>query len=280
MNNNIALTGIVLNRVKQGNKMAMELSGRQARIAEMVRDLGFVAVDMLADKFEVTSQTIRRDINTLSERGLARRRHGGIERLPDHSNLSFSTRKILNLQAKRAIASEVAKHVQDGASIAISIGTTPAVVTEALLQHDRLSIFTNNMNVAMVGSRNPNFQVHIAGGQLRNHDLDVLGSGMESFFSSYKVDIGLYGVGGVDDDGTLLDFSKEEVRARQLIQQNCRSSYLVLDASKFGRSAHVRGGNICDATRVFCDRKPPADIKKAMKLAGTEFIRCKLEAVA
>jgi DeoR family glycerol-3-phosphate regulon repressor len=234
----------------------MDLSDRQARIAEIVRAEQFVTVDKLAETFHVATQTIRRDINLLCDMGLARRKHGGVECLPDKSNLSFSTRRILNLAAKRAIAKSIAPYIKDGASLAFSIGTTPVIVMEALLNHHNLTVLTNNLNVAIVASRNPTFKVHIAGGALRNHDLDILGNGMTSFFAAYKADIGIYGVGGVDEDGTLLDFTEDEVLARQLIQKNSNQTFLVLDHSKFGRNAHVRGGTIDQPSKIFCDQPP------------------------
>jgi DeoR family glycerol-3-phosphate regulon repressor len=101
---------------------------------------------------------------------------------------------------------------------------------------------------------------------------------MESLFGAYKVDIGIYGVAGVDEDGTLLDFYEEEVRARQIIRENSRSSYLVLDHSKFGRAAHVRGGRIDEAQKIFCDRTPPASIIQLIHRSGAELIICKRDA--
>jgi ABC-type glutathione transport system ATPase component len=102
-----------------------------------------------------------------------------------------------------------------------------------------------------------------------------MGSGMEALFGAYKVDIGIYGVAGVDEDGTLLDFYEEEVRARQMIRENCRSAYLVLDHTKFGRAAHVRGGKIDEATIIFCDRMPPASIRERIARSGAQLIVCK-----
>jgi len=88
------------------------------------------------------------------------------------------------------------------------------------------------------------------------------------------VDIGIYGVAGVDEDGTLLDFYEEEVRARQIIRANSRSAFLVLDHTKFGRAAHVRGGRIDEATKVFCDRPPPPGIRALLAQSGSQLILC------
>ena len=255
----------------------MTLSERQAQIAEMVRKTGAQNVNVLSDLFGVTTQTIRRDLNILFEQGLVRRRHGGVERLSPAGNLVYSSRQILNIGAKQAIARAVADDLENGLSIAISIGTTPEIVAQHLTGHHRLRIFTNNIHVAVAASRNTDCNVHIAGGRVRNGDLDILGANTAAFFASYKVDIGIFGVGGVDHDGTLLDFDQEEAEARQMILANCRKALLVLDHSKFGRRAHVRSGSICDVDTVYCDRPPPGDISDLLRSAGTELVICKRE---
>lgn len=253
----------------------MPLSERQAHIAEMIRQTDFIRVEDLSRHFKVTTQTIRRDLNSLCEQGIARRVHGGIQRMNTPGNVAYAWRKILNHEAKQTIAHEVAGHVPNGVSIAFSIGTTPEIVSRALLAHRHLRIFTNNLNIALLTCGNPTFEVTVAGGRLRNEDRDVMGGGMEALFGAYKVDIGIYGVAGVDEDGTLLDFYEEEVRARQIIRENSRSAYLVLDHSKFGRAAHVRGGKIDEATKIFCDRTPPAPILDLIRGSGAELIVCR-----
>ena len=132
----------------------------------------------------------------------------------------------------------------------------------------------------MLACTNPTFEVTVAGGRLRNEDRDVMGSGMEALFEAYKVDIGIYGVAGVDEDGTLLDFYEEEVRGRQIIRENSRSAYLVLDHSKFGRAAHVRGGRIDEAAKIFCDRMPPAVIRDRIRRSGAQLVVCGQEATS
>ena len=252
----------------------MLLSQRQAQIAEMIRQQDEIRVDDLARHFQMTSQTIRRDLSLLCERGIARRVHGGVQRMNISGNVAYVWRQTLNSEAKQTIAREVARHVTNGVSLAFSIGTTPELVSKALLEHQHLRIFTNNLNIAMLACTNPSFEVTVAGGRLRNEDRDVMGSGMEALFVAYKVDIGIYGVAGVDEDGTLLDFYEEEVRARQLIWENCRSAYLVLDHTKFGRAAHVRGGKIDQASKIFCDCMPPAAIVSMVEQSGAQLVVC------
>lgn len=252
----------------------MDISVRQAEIAEIVQTAGFMSVEELAGRFSVTTQTIRRDLNRLCEDGILRRTHGGVEPPPTPANIHYRTRQILNLQAKRRIATCAAAAIPSRVSVAFSIGTTPEIVMQAMLQHAALRIFTNNLNVAMAASNNPGFEVTIVGGRLRHGDRDILGPATQSFFSSYKFDIGIFGVAGVDSDGTLLDFHEDEVQARQAILENSRQSFLVLDHTKFGRPAHVRGGHISDVSQVFCDEAPPAAIGATLRTRGVKVTVC------
>lgn len=244
---------------------------RQSAITEMLRNRDFITVEELAERFAVATQTIRRDLGVLCDSGIARRRHGGVERVRLDKNLSFGDRRVLNRDAKQSIAAAVAARVRDGESVALGIGTTPQCVAEALLGHKRLKIVTNNLPLALIVGQNSAFSLAIAGGAVRGGDLDVCNP---AFFATYKVDVAIFGVAGVDADGSLLDFSEDEVRVREAMLRNCRRSYLVLDSSKFTRPAHVHGGRIEDVTALFCEAEPPAGIRRILDLSGVEFVRC------
>ncbi|MCA1786204.1 MAG: DeoR family transcriptional regulator, partial [Desulfobacteraceae bacterium] len=226
---------------------------------------------------KVSAQTIRRDLRVLCNQGFAMRIHGGARCPEPAANMAGSWRGIPNEAVKQAIAKKVAQYIPNGMSVALGAGTTPEMVVRALMAHEDLKIFTCSLNIALLASANPGFEVTIAGGRLRNADKNVLGSGMETLFSAYKVDIGICGAAGVDDDGTLLDFSEEEVRLRQIIRENSRSVYLVLDQTKFGRAAHVRGGRIVDAAQIFCDRMPPAPICSLIDQSNARLTICTIE---
>ena len=232
-------------------------SERQVEIIRTVAEKGFLAIEALSEQFNVSTQTIRRDVNALCEQGELRRVWGGVEPPPVSGNLLYAKRRIMNVDAKREIAAEVAKTIPDGSSIALSIGTTLEMVVEALSDKKNLKIFTNNLNVAMQASERHDWSVTIAGGLIRPGDRDVLGADVEAFFDRFEVDFGIFGVAGVTQDGGLLDFSEAEVGSRRAILKNCRTSYLVMDHSKFGRAAHVRGGHLSEVSRLFCDRAIP-----------------------
>lgn len=124
----------------------------------------------------------------------------------------------------------------------------------------------------MILCRNPSCEITIAGGRVRNADRDVVAAEAHGFFDRYSVDIGVFGVGGVAEDGTLLDFSPDEVAMRLSLMRHCRQRFLVLDHSKFGREATVRGGHIGDATAVYTDRPVPGGIASMLAAAGVRVV--------
>lgn len=255
-----------------GDAHHMTADERVQAIVERVRRDGFQAIDSLAEVYGVTPQTIRRDVNLLCERGLLRRRHGGVEWPAASENLAYPARQVLNIEAKRQIATLVAREVPLSSSLFFGIGTTPEACARALAEHQGLRVMTNNLNVALAFSRNPSCEVIIAGGKLRTSDHDVIGGDAIGFFDRFSVDIGIYGVGGVDESGTLLDFNHEEVSMRQSLTQNCRQRFLVLDHSKFGRRATVRGGHISEASAVFSDRPLPSGIANRLAADGVRVV--------
>lgn len=261
-----------LTRVAFRSQRSPNGENRMRAILERVRTQGFQAIETLAAEFGVTTQTIRRDVNLLCDRGLCRRRHGGIDLPPAGENLAYPARRVLDSVAKRRIAACVAAEVGEGASLFFGIGTTPEHCALALAERAGLRVMTNNLHVALAFSRSPDCDVVIAGGRLRPIDLDVIAGEAHGFFARFSVDVGIYGVGGVSEDGVLLDFDEDEVRMRGELIRHCRQRFLVLDHSKFGRGATVRGGHITDASCVFTDRLPPPPIVRMLAAAGVRLV--------
>lgn len=234
---------------------------RKAQILDEARRHGRVSVEGLAAALGVSQHTVRRDLNSLCSEARLRRLHGGAEYIAPRTNLPYQTRAILNAEAKTAIAARVATLVPDGATIFLSIGTTPAIVAGALAERRGLTVVTNNLNAALALSEARDARIILPGGELRLPDRDLLSEDAIELFGAYRADIGIFGVGGIDADGSLLDFHEPEVRARERIREGSRSAILVADASKFGRRAAALGGHVADADTVVIDRtpRPPFD---------------------
>ena len=249
----------------------MSLAPRQQNILELVRERGYVSIDELARHFAVTPQTIRRDINQLGDAGLLRRYHGGVSLPSSVENVAYATRQVLQQQEKGRIAALVAKHIPDDASLFINLGTTNEEVARALMNHSGLRVITNNLNVAIMLSNNPSFEVIAAGGVVRGRDHGVTGQPAIDVVSQFKVDFGIIGISGIDQDGTLLDFDLQEVRVAQAIIKHSRQVYLAADYSKLGRNALVRLGHISEVGAWFTDHAPPPDLAAVMAESGVQL---------
>ena len=230
---------------------------------EMAAQKGYLSTDELTRSFKVTSQTIRRDINELCSRGLLRRYHGGAGLASSIENVDYSARQVLNHEGKIQIARLVAQHIPDHASLFLNIGTTTEEVAKALSNHRHLRVITNNLNVAALLSDKPNFEVIVAGGVVRP-DRGVIGESTIDFIKQFKVDFGIIGISGIDQDGTLLDFDYREVRVAQAIIENARQVFLVTDHTKFTRNPMVRLGHLSEIDALFTDRQPPDEIKACL----------------
>lgn len=249
----------------------IELNHRQDQLVALVRADGFATVEALAAHFQVTTQTVRRDLASLCDAGLLRRYHGGVSLPSSVENLAYASRQGLHQDEKKRIANLVASHIPDHASLFINLGTTNEDVARALMAHKGLRVITNNLNVAIMLSDNPTFEVIVAGGVVRGRDHGVTGQPAIDLVQQFKVDFGVIGISGIDLDGTLLDFDMHEVRVAQAIMQHSRQVYLAADASKLGRNALVRLGSITTVDAWFTDRSPPPELVTLMAEAGTKL---------
>lgn len=246
----------------------MDATLRQQQIVSLVRERRILQVQWLAEHFGVTPQTIRRDIDELSSQSLVRRFRGGVTVPSSVENVAYATRQMLMAEEKRRIAALAAEHVPDDASLFINIGTTTEAVAHALLSHRGLRVITNNLNVANILHTKTSFSVDIAGGPVRQRDGGIVGEATVSFIRQFKVDIGIIGISGIDEEGDLLDYDYDEVRVARAIIENARRVFLVTDHTKFGRSAMIRLGHIGEIDDLFTDRPPPADMAEVVATSG------------
>lgn len=257
--------------------MSRKTQERREKIIALTRQQKNVSVEALVEKLGVSAQTVRRDINHLCDDNLLRRRHGGAERFERPLNVPYDLRAATNSRAKSAIGRAAAEMVPDGATVFISIGSTLMTIAEALRAKTRLTVVTNNLNVAMALSDEATNRIILPGGEMRLRDRDILGEQVVKMFASYRAEFGFFGVAGVADDGELLDFHTSEVQVREQIRMNSRTSVLTLDSTKFGRAAPAVGGNIADVDRIILDKRPDGEfahildgLKEKLQIVGME----------
>lgn len=218
----------------------MGLNERQNQILNWVQQEDALLVEEMVARFNVSSQTIRKDINQLAERHLVRRTHGGIAPVSSTENLPFDHRQFLNSDAKEAIAANVAQMIPDGASVFLGIGTTVEYVAKALVSHHDLQVFTNNLTVASILGNYPEVRVRVLAGKLRHQHHDLVGEETLFGLRQYYFDYGVLGCGGMDEEQGILDFDPEEAAVSRVLVEQSRHTLLVADQHKWGRKAMAR----------------------------------------
>ncbi|CAI2502299.1 DeoR/GlpR family transcriptional regulator [Serratia plymuthica] len=215
----------------------MKQTQRHDAIIELVRLQGYVSTEELVEHFDVSPQTIRRDLNDLADQNKIQRHHGG-------------------------------------ATLFIDIGTTPEAVAHALMNHKNLRVVTNNLNVATLLTAKEDFRLILAGGEVRTRDGGIMGEATLDFISQFRLDYGILGISGIDMDGSLLEFDYHEVRTKRAIIENSRCVMLVTDHSKFGRNAMVNLGNMNLIDYLFTDQLPPPSVMKIIEQYDVQLELC------
>ena len=250
----------------------MQLTTRQSDILGAARRDGRVDVDLLAQEFEVTTQTIRRDLNELCLRGLLMRVHGGAVLGDAVANVGYDERRALASIEKRRIGEAAAGLLPDRCSVIMNIGTTVEQVARALYERRDLMVVTNNLNIVNILSGSPAKSLLMAGGEVRQSDGAVIGEAAVEFMRGFRVDYAVIGASALDEDGSVMDFDLREVSVARAILDSARHTILVADTRKFERTAPVR---ICDMGRidtVVTDGEPPAAFRAACLRAETRIV--------
>ena len=230
---------------------------RQHDIVERARQHGRVIVEELAGHFDVTPQTIRKDLNELCDRGILQRIHGGGVHISGVTNYAYESRRTLAAEEKQRIGAMAASLIPDNSSLLINIGTTTEQVAHALRGKRGLLVITNNINVVNILRGVPDMEVIVAGGVVRPADGGVVGEVTVDFIRQFKMDYAIIGVSAIDEDGSLLDYDYREVKVAQAIIENARHTILVADSTKYERSAPVRIGHISQLSSFVTDQPLP-----------------------
>jgi len=231
------------------------ISKRQQAMLSRIRNEGEAQVNTLSEYFDVTPQTIRRDLNRLCNLRLLLRVHGGamapggVAQSEQLVNLDYNTRNLLANEAKDTIGKRAAQTIPNDASLFINIGTTTESVARHLIEHLGLFVITNNINIANTLRCSHAIKVMTAGGLVRHEDGGIVGDATEDFINQFKVDYAVIGCSAIEEDGAILDFDIREVRVTRAIIKNARSVILVSDNSKFQRKAPVR---LCNIDQIDC----------------------------
>jgi DeoR family glycerol-3-phosphate regulon repressor len=250
----------------------MKSSFRQTEILDIARREGKVTVEGLATHFDVTVQTIRRDLSELDEARHLSRVHGGAVLASGTTNVAYGERRTYLAEEKAAMARLCAAQIPNECSVFLNIGTSTEAVAAELLGHKNLLVVTNNMNVAHTLDRNPDCEVIVTGGTLRRGDGGLIGAMTVDAIRRFRFDYAVMGCSALDPAGDVLDYDIQEVGVSQAIIAQTRAPILVADHSKFQRSAPGRICSLADMHAFITDRALPAPLATSCEKWDTEVL--------
>ncbi len=246
---------------------------RHDRIVKLVNARGIVKVPELMKEFGVSIETTRRDLEILEQQGFLKRVYGGaIRNTPKGVEPAYSSREVLHLAEKNAIAATVLDFVNDRDTIAIDLGTTTLEVAKALSVKQELTILTNAFPVAMELIKNPSNRVFLVGGQLRPGDYATSGFLAIEFLRHFRVDKALIGAGGVSLKNGITDYHVDEAYVRKEMINVAEQVICVADYSKFESSAFTKVCELSEIDILITDWRIPAKAVQQFKEAPVQLV--------
>ncbi len=247
------------------------LSKRHAKIIELLETEGTVSVSDMARHFNVSLETVRRDLKSLSESGTVVRIHGAVGLAGQVGEAPFQRRMRENAGAKQAIAKALAATIEDGDSVMLDTGTTTSFVARELTGHRRLTVITNSSDIARTLATVNGNRVYMAGGELRSDSGAAFGQSALDFIRRFTVNHAIISAGAVGIEG-IMDFDLGEAELARLMLSRAERTAVATDHTKYGRRGLVTVAGFDEIDEVFTDRPPPAAIAARLTESETKLV--------
>ncbi|PKR55597.1 DeoR/GlpR family DNA-binding transcription regulator [Thalassospira marina] len=254
------------------NASLTDPSPRQNEILQIIRDQGFATLEALAETFNVSTQTIRRDVIDLSKQGFLQRFHGGAGLPNNMVRLGHEQKNRLSPEAKQHIGEYTACLIPNGASVFLDVGTTVEAVARSLGNHRNLRLVTNSMLSAAIISAQSHQEIHVIGGIIYGNDGSMVSNDAPAAIRRFAFDYCVIGCSGFDKDGAPLDHDRQKVAIKNAAIRSSRHNILVADHSKFNSHPFMRIAEATDFKSFVTDLPPPAQIQDGLTRAGTKII--------
>lgn len=215
-----------------------KLTERQVEILALVEEHGYATLESLAERYNVSMQTVRRDVIALSNAERLQRFHGGagpIER-EEATRLDYHAKRNIAQLEKTEIGKNAARHIADRSTLFLDVGTTIEACASALASKRGLTIFTNSLPTAMKFDPQEH-SVFVLGGRMAGRDGSVVGLDAVNQISEVNFDYALIACSTVDESGRVMDFDIDKIAIKKAAMKAAGQSFLLATQSKFGRSA-------------------------------------------
>lgn len=221
---------------------------RRNKILSILQKESRVVVSDLSKAFNVTEETIRRDLEKLEKDGFAKKAYGGaIINESVNADLPFTVRKTANVSGKQKIADIIASMIQDGDNIMLDASSTAVYIAKQLKNKKNLTIITNSIEILLELSDITGWKVLSTGGVMKEGSLSLVGYQAEKMISCFHVDKTIISCKGLDIEKGITDSNEMEAHIKKLMFDSANVKIIAADSSKFDRISFTK---ICDLSEI------------------------------
>jgi DeoR/GlpR family transcriptional regulator of sugar metabolism len=225
---------------------------RRHRILERLRVQGRVLASDLVTEFEVSPDTVRRDLRELDDAGALRRVHGGaLPRRGDSDPLPIRARRAP--EAKASIARRAAQLVSDGQVVMLDGGTTTLEVARALPERLRATVVTNSLPIALELADRPGLDVIAVGGNVRSRSRVTVGAASVATLAAVRADVLFLGVCGLHPEIGISVEDAEEREGKRAMIAGAAEIVGLADHDKLGTALPFVVAPLSEVTQLVTD---------------------------
>ena len=220
---------------------------RQQAIADLLSQRGRLSVTELADRFTVTTETVRRDLSTLERAGIVRRVHGGA--IPAASlsvlEVAVNERDLAQSDEKDRVAMAALQFLPaNGGSVLLDAGTTTARLAGLLPLDVPFTVFTNAVPIAGRLAGRPNVDLHLLPGRVRRTTQAAVGEDTVVAIDRLRADVAFVGTNGLSIAHGLSTPDQSEAAAKNAMIRSAQRVIVLADSSKIGHESTIRFGDL------------------------------------
>lgn len=250
---------------------------RQNEILKLLLNEQTLKTEYLAEHFDVSIETIRRDINSMEQAGLIKKVYGGVSLLGDSFRISsldsWNTRLEKNHEDKVKIVTKALDLIHDNSVIALDIGTTTYELSRLLGSKKGLSIITNSLLIAGELAKNTSHKVYCIGGMVMAEEAATGGLFARMFLDNFaSIDLFIGSADGISLHSGITEFNEIVVDVKQQLIQRAKKSVFLIDHSKFGNEAMFCSCSLSQASILVTDSGAPERDLNALRKLGIEVI--------
>ncbi|WP_327306280.1 DeoR/GlpR family DNA-binding transcription regulator [Streptomyces sp. NBC_01298] len=246
---------------------------RQQEILRLAREAGRVDVLSLADQFQVTAETVRRDLKALDRSGLVRRVHGGAipaGRLDFEPDLT--ERESTAADEKDRIAAAALAELPAGGSVVLDAGSTVARLAAAIPVDSALTVVTHALPVAARLADHTGIDLHLVGGRVRHRTRAAVDAWALRTYAEIRADVLFLATNGFTAEGGLTTPDLAEAAVKRAAMAAARRVVLLADSAKAGQEHFARFGSFTEVDLLITDPGLDPAQKAAIEAAGTEVV--------